>query len=180
MLIWIFVILAAVAADQLTKQLVLQFLDRNESLVVIPKLFRFTYVENRGAAFGMLDEHRWVFMVVSSVAIVLLFFYMFKFSGNSKLLRAGLSLIIGGGIGNMIDRVAYGYVVDFIDFYAFPEVWMWVFNVADACVCVGAGIVALYLIIDIVRESKKLKEEKETETSEFSEASVNEENKENE
>lgn len=175
MLIWIFVILAAVAADQLTKQLVLQFLDRNESLVVIPKLFRFTYVENRGAAFGMLDEHRWVFMVVSTVAIVLLLFYMFKFSEKSKLLRAGLSLIIGGGIGNMIDRVAYGYVVDFIDFYAFPEVWMWVFNVADACVCVGAGVVALYLIIDIVKESKKLKEENTADETE----EKNEENKEN-
>ena len=179
MLIWIFVILAAVAADQLTKQLVLQFLDRNESFVVIPKLFRFTYVENRGAAFGMLDEHRWVFMVVSTVAIVLLIFYMFKFSEKSKLLRAGLSLIIGGGIGNMIDRVAYGYVVDFIDFYAFPEVWMWVFNVADACVCIGAGIVALYLIIDIVNEAKKLKEEKENEASEPVEDIPNEENKEN-
>ncbi len=175
MLIWILVIFAVVFADQLTKQLVLHFLDRNESFVVIPKIFRFTYVENRGAAFGMLDEHRWVFMIISTVAIVALIIYMFKFSENSKLLKTGLALIIGGGIGNMIDRVAYGYVVDFLDFCAFPDIWMWVFNVADACVCVGAGVVALYLIIDIVKESKKLKEENTADETE----EKNEENKEN-
>ena len=118
-------------------------------------------------------------MIVSTVAIVLLIGYMFKFSEKSKLLRTGLSLIIGGGIGNMIDRVAYGYVVDFLDFCAFPDLWMWVFNVADACVCVGAGIVVLYLIVDIVKESKKLKEAKiQDETNE--ETEENEENKENE
>ena len=73
------------------------------------------------------------------------------------LLRVGLSLVIGGGIGNMIDRIAYGYVVDFLDFCAFPSIWKWVFNIADACVCVGAGIVMLYFIIDIVKDAKKQK-----------------------
>ena len=68
----------------------------------------------------------------------------------------------------MIDRVYLGYVVDFIDFYAFPNVWMWVFNVADAFVCIGAGMIALYLIIDIIKEAKaekagKLTQENKTE-----------------
>lgn len=166
MLISIVIILAAVLADQATKLLVINFLDREEPLEIIPNVFRFTYVENRGAAFGMLDDKRWVFMIISTIAIIGLLIYLLKFSGNNKLLNIGLSLVIGGGIGNMIDRVAYGYVVDFLDFCAFPKVWMWVFNVADSCVCIGAGLIALYLIIDIVKEAKK---GKQTTTSESAE-----------
>ncbi len=170
MLIYIMVIALAVIADQLSKQLVLHFLDRSNPFDIIPGVFRFSYVENRGAAFGMLDEHRWVFMIVSTVAIVALLVYLWKFAPRDKLLGVGLSLVIGGGIGNMIDRVAYGYVVDFLDFCAFPNLWMWVFNVADACVCVGAGIVVLYLVIDIVKDAKRQKSAKTNES----------ENKENE
>ena len=166
MLISIVIILAAVLADQATKLLVINFLDREEPLEIIPNVFRFTYVENRGAAFGMLDDKRWVFMIISTIAIIGLLIYLLKFSGNNKLLNIGLSLVIGGGIGNMIDRVAYGYVVDFLDFCAVPKVWMWVFNVADSCVCIGAGLIALYLIIDIVKEAKK---GKQTTTSESAE-----------
>ena len=166
MLISVIVIALAVIADQLSKQLVVHFLDRAEPFDIIPGFFRFSYVENRGAAFGMLDEHRWVFMIVSTVAIIALLIYMFKFAPADKLLRIGLSLVIGGGIGNMIDRSAYGYVVDFLDFCAFPKLWMWVFNVADACVCVGAGLVMLYFIIDIVKEAKKEKLAKNGENTE--------------
>ena len=155
MIISIIIIAAVVLADQLTKQLVVHFLDRSEPFDVISGIFRFTYVENRGAAFGMLDDKRWIFMVVSSIAIVALLVYMSKFAPPSKMLKIGLSFIVGGGIGNMIDRVAYGYVVDFLDFCAFPNLWKWVFNVADACVCVGAAMVAVYLIADIIKESKK-------------------------
>ena len=155
MIISIIIIAAVVLADQLTKQLVVHFLDRSEPFDVISGIFRFTYVENRGAAFGMLDDKRWIFMVVSSIAIVALLVYMSKFAPPSKMLKIGLSFIVGGGIGNMIDRVAYGYVVDFLDFCAFPNLWKWMFNVADACVCVGAAMVAVYLIADIIKESKK-------------------------
>lgn len=158
MLIWIVVIVASIFADQLTKQLVVNFLDREEPFYVIKGVFRFSYVENRGAAFGMLDDHRWVFMIISTVAIVGIIFYMWKFCRDSKLLCLGLSLIVGGGIGNMIDRIFLGYVIDFLDFCAFPSLWMWVFNVADACVCVGAAIVVLSLLIDVVKESKKKSE----------------------
>ena len=167
MLIWIVVIVASIFADQLTKQLIVNFLDKEEPLYIIKGILRFSYVENRGAAFGMLDDHRWVFMIISTVAIVGIIFYMWKFCKESKLLSLGLSLIVGGGIGNMIDRVLLGYVIDFIDFCAFPDLWMWVFNVADACVCVGAGIVALALITDMVKESKHQKTKTEdTEASE--------------
>ncbi len=160
MLIWIAVIILAVLADQVTKFLVVNFLDRSESLDIIKGVFRFTYVENRGAAFGMLNDSRWVFMVISTVAIVALLVYLIKFSPDNKMARLGIALVIGGGIGNMIDRIFLGYVIDFLDFCAFPNLWMWVFNVADACVCVGAGIIALYLIIDVVKEAKIEKEKR--------------------
>ena len=168
MWIWIVVIVASVFADQLTKQLVVNFLDREEPFYIIKDVFRFSYVENRGAAFGMLDDHRWVFMIVSTVAIVGIIFYMWKFCRDSKLLCLGLSLIVGGGIGNMIDRIFLGYVIDFLDFCAFPNLWMWVFNVADAFVCIGAAIVVLSLLIDIVKDSKK-KTEIKTEEKESAE-----------
>lgn len=160
MIVWILIILAAVGADFATKQLVLAFLDKDEPFYLIDGILRFSYVENRGAAFGMLDEHRWVFMVISTVAIAGIIFYMVKFKPQSKLMCISLSLIAGGGIGNMIDRVAYGYVVDFIDFCAFPNLWMWVFNVADACVCIGAGLMILYLVMDLVKEVKNNKNNK--------------------
>ena len=156
MLISIIIIILSVVADQLTKLFTVKHLALHESADVIPGIFRFTYIQNRGAAFGMLDEHRWVFMIISTVAIVALLIYLFKFAPRNILLNVGLSLVIGGGIGNMIDRVALGYVVDFLDFYAF-DFWVWVFNVADACVCVGAAVIALYLVIDIVKEAKNEK-----------------------
>ena len=160
MLICLIIVALVVGADQLTKQLVVHFLDKKVPFDVIPGVFRFSYVENRGAAFGMLDEHRWVFMVVSTVAIVAMLIYMWKLAPKNMFMRVGLSLVIGGGIGNMIDRVAYGYVVDFLDFCAFPTLWKWVFNVADACVCIGAGMVMLYLVLEIIKEAKEEKTQK--------------------
>ena len=170
MLAWIFVIIGAVLIDQTTKILVMNFLDRNEPVVIINGVFRFTYVENAGAAFGMFDNSRWIFMVISILGIVGLFVYLWKFRPESKLACTALSLIIGGGIGNMIDRLFYkgtlpstaGYnvVIDFLDFYAFPDVWPWVFNVADSFVCVGAGILMVWCVVSIIDEAKKEKQKK--------------------
>ena len=154
MLIWILIIIASILLDQASKLIVLGFLDRNEPFVLIDEVLRFTYVENDGMAFGLLGEHRWVFMLLSTLGIAFMLVYLWKFRPTSKLACIALSLIIGGGIGNMIDRVRLGYVIDFIDFYAF-DFWMWVFNIADSCVCVGAALLILYLLIDIVNDSKK-------------------------
>ena len=157
MLSWIIVIVAAVVVDQVSKILVIKYLKDIVSVELIPGVFRFTYVENRGAAFGMLSDNRWVFMIISTLAIGALIVYLWKFRPDSRLACLALSMIAGGGIGNMIDRVALGYVVDFIDFCAFPSVWMWVFNIADAFVCVGAGLLILWLIISMVQESREQK-----------------------
>lgn len=157
MLSWIIVIAAAVVVDQVSKILVIKYLKDIVSVELIPGIFRFTYVENRGAAFGMLSDNRWVFMIISTLAIGALIVYLWKFRPDSRLACLALSMIAGGGIGNMIDRVALGYVVDFIDFCAFPNLWMWVFNIADAFVCVGAGLLILWLIISMAQESREQK-----------------------
>ena len=170
MLIWLSVIAAIVAFDQVTKHLVMNFLDKDESLVVIKGLFRFTYVENDGAAMGSFGDQRWVFMIVSTVGIIALLVYLWRFRPDSKLACTALSMVIGGGIGNMVDRCFYNgtlpwtegkkVVIDFIDFYAFPEIWPWVFNVADCFVCVGAGLLMLWCIWSLVIEVKAEKAKK--------------------
>lgn len=148
------IILGVIALDQVSKLLVLHFL-YEDKITLIPGVLDFTYVENRGMAFGLLADHRWVFMLLSTVGIAALAFYLFRYV-KPTLGRVGLALIIGGGIGNMIDRIAYGFVVDFIDFCAF-DFWVWVFNIADAAVCVGAGLFVLELILEIVAEYKASK-----------------------
>ena len=149
--------LGVVALDQVSKILILNFL-YEDRIVLIPGILNFTYVENDGMAFGLLSDHRWVFMVFSTIGIALIVVYLW-FYVKGLLGRIGLALIIGGGIGNMIDRIAYGFVVDFIDFCAF-DFWKWVFNIADSAVCIGAGLFMLYLVLDTVEEYKKQKAQK--------------------
>ena len=146
-----------VVLDQVTKYAVVANILYGQSVEVIPGVLNFTYVRNKGAAFGFFDDARWVFMTLSTIAIVAILVYMFWKKPQSKMLLASLIMITGGGIGNMIDRVWLGYVIDFIDFCAFPNLWVWVFNVADSFVCVGAGLLALWMILDAVREYKEIK-----------------------
>ena len=148
--------LMTILVDTLSKNMaVLSLKDTGESdFAVIPGVFHFTYHENKGAAFGMLSDNRWVFMTISTVAIIAIAIYLFCNKENSYLLSVSLSFILGGGIGNMIDRVAFGFVVDFIDFRLIDFA---VFNGADSFVCVGAGLLVLALILDIIRERRQRK-----------------------
>lgn len=151
---WIIIIVSLVIADQVTKAMAVNLLGQGGSVEVIPGIFRFTYVENRGAAFGMLSDNRWVFMILSTVAIIAMLIYLWKLRPDSTLACMAISMIIAGGIGNMLDRVYLGYVIDFFDFCAFPTLWMWVFNVADVCVCVGGGLLMLWLVISMIADCK--------------------------
>ena len=160
LIILISIIVGGIALDQLTKILVYKLMDLYDSIEIIPGMLNITYIQNRGAAFGMLSDHRWVFMIISTFAIVGMGVYLFGFCKERMLLRVGLAMIISGGIGNMIDRTVYGYVVDMIDF-CLLDFWMWIFNVADAFVCVGAGIVILALILDMIKEAKENKNKNE-------------------
>ena len=153
-------ILATVFIDQISKYLVVIYMDLYQSIDIIPGVFRFTYIQNKGAAFGSMADNRWIFMILSSVAIIAILVYLFWKKPQSKLILSAIILLVGGGIGNMIDRIRLGYVIDFLDFCAFPKIWMWVFNVADAFVCVGAGLLILWFILDMVRESREEKQKK--------------------
>ena len=165
-IIAVVLILVGVGLDQLTKYLVVSNMALHESIDIIPGVFRFTYIQNDGAAFGSLDNARWVFMVLSTVAIIGILVYMFWKKPQNKLMLSALILIVSGGIGNMIDRIALGYVIDFLDFCAFPKIWMWVFNVADSFVCIGAGLLILWLVLDMIRDYKTEKAKKAQSASE--------------
>ena len=155
--ILIAVIAAVIGLDQLTKWLTVVNLAEYESFPLWQDVLHFTYVKNTGMAFGMLKDHRWVFMVFSTIAIVALIIYLFRFRPESRWMQVSMAMIIGGGIGNMIDRVFLGYVVDFIDVTLINFA---VFNVADSFVCVGAGIMILCLVLDLIKEIKLEKAQK--------------------
>jgi len=160
-LILYFVVAAfVVALDLITKFLVKgsEVLMRGDVIDIIPGVFRFRYVENPGAAMGSFAGNRWVFMIFSTIAIIAIAVYLVKYRKSiNRLFGISMAMIMGGGIGNMYERLfnqnaAGQYVVtDFFDFHLF-SFWKWVFNVADVAVCVGAGLVVLCLIIDLVKE----------------------------
>ena len=160
------IILGAVALDQATKWLVMLNMELGESIPFIKDIFHFTYIRNSGASFGSFSESRWVFMIASTVMIVGMTVYLVKYRPKQKLIYIPVSMIIGGGIGNMIDRLFYGEgfgngtVVDFLDFCAFPNLWYWIFNVADVFVVVGAAVLFVYLFIEIIREEKSKAQDK--------------------
>jgi len=156
MLFTILWILMAVVLDQLSKYLVLEYLVPVGSYPFLKGILHFTYVENTGAAFGMLKNHRWVFLIISAAAIAGMLFYVIRFRPKSLLERIALASVIGGGIGNMIDRTVRGFVVDFIDVTCID---FYVFNIADSFVCVGCGLMILYLLLDEVRLRREKKEE---------------------
>ncbi len=179
MWVWLLVILGSVIFDQATKLLVVKLIPYQESVTVIDGVFEFTYIKNEGAAFGMLSDNRWVFMIISTVAIAAMLVYLWKFRPNSRWACAAISMIIGGGIGNMIDRVRLGYVIDFLNFCAFPDLWMWIFNVADAFVCVGGGILFVWCVVSIINEGKAAAKEKKSAVSSDAQIEENTENNEN-
>ena len=157
------IILGVICLDQLTKWLAVIFLEGEASFPLWQDVFHLTFVKNPGAAFGMLSNSRWVFMIVSTVAIAGVLFYLIKYRPKNKWLVVALSMIVGGGIGNMIDRVCLGYVVDFFDFTLINFA---VFNVADSFVCVGAGILIVYLIMDMVNDWKQSRQKEGTRAQE--------------
>lgn len=129
-------------ADQLIKILVVNQLKPIGEVTAIPYLLDLVYVENKGAAFGILSEQRWIFLVISIVMIAMIVLFLVKYKPESKLFQGAMILILGGGIGNLIDRVCYGYVVDYLKLSFFPPVC----NLADYCIVIGSAIFIIYLI----------------------------------
>lgn len=152
---YLLVVLGVIVCDQVSKRIIVA--TKPTGVTVIPHILNFTYITNDGAAWGMLDDHRWVFMLMSVIGIIAFSLYLFGKKQGHRWIDIGLAFVIGGGIGNMIDRVFLGEVVDFLEtaFMDFP-----IFNVADSFVCVGAAILLVALVVDIIREERQSKEQK--------------------
>ena len=142
----------AVALDQLTKFFVSSYMTLGDTIPIIKDVLHITYVENKGAAFSMLSDKRWVFLTFSTIAIVAIVYVMIKYRRElSRLSSVSLAMVLGGAVGNMIDRIFRGgalfdgAVVDFIDVRLINFA---VFNIADSFVCVGAALLVLSVILD--------------------------------
>ena len=153
------VVVLAVAAvllaiDQMLKYFVLRDLRPVGTVTVIPGLLELTYVENTGAAFGLFKQVMWLVVAVTVVATVAIIVLLFRYKRHSFFSYTTAALLMSGGIGNLIDRIAHGFVVDYIDFRIIHYA---IFNFADSCVVVGAVLLCLYLIRLELRESKAKK-----------------------
>lgn len=145
MLKWLWLSLLVLCLDQATKLAVDGALQLFESI----RLFQgvnLTYVRNTGAAFSFLSQaggwQRWFFAGLALVMSSMMVLWLLRLKSHEKLMAAALSLVLGGAIGNLIDRVAYGYVIDFLDVYY--QDWHWpAFNIADSAICVGVGLMLL-------------------------------------
>lgn len=139
-----------IMADQLTKFFVRSTIPLYSKRTIIPHLLDFTHVQNTGAAFGLLNASAFPYksalmIVVAILALVAISLYARQLGSHERLSRYGLALILGGALGNLIDRAVSGYVVDFVDVY-WGDAHFWAFNVADAAITVGAILVLLEMI----------------------------------
>ncbi len=142
----------AVAADMVVKYLAVNFLQPLGSVSLIDGVFSLTYLENRGAAFGILQNKQYFFIAFTAVVLILIIVYLAVKRPKSIFMWVSLALVCGGALGNLIDRVRLGYVVDL--FY-FEPINFPVFNVADICVCVGAALAVILILLDKENGNKK-------------------------
>lgn len=141
-------------ADQLIKLWALSSLEPIGSITIIENIFSLTYVENRGAAWGMMAGAKWYLIIMPIVIIVAAIAYLIIKKLSDPLLLWSVMLIVSGGLGNLIDRIFRGFVVDYLHatFIDFP-----VFNLADCCITIGAGLLILYVILSEIKERKEKK-----------------------
>lgn len=126
--------------DQLTKQLVKANFQLNESLPIIKNILHFTYITNTGSAFGLFNGINFIFVIFSIIVTLVIFYFIRKIKQNEKLIQFSVGLLLGGTIGNLIDRISYGYVIDFIDVRIWP-----VFNVADSAITISIILLIVLL-----------------------------------
>lgn len=152
-MIAIIIIILAIALDQLTKYWAFVTLNPTGDIGLIKGVLHLSYAENTGAAFSILQNQRWIFISITIIAIIALCYLLITKRITDKIAIISAAMIIGGGIGNLIDRILKGYVIDFIDFRLINFA---VFNVADSFVCVGAVIGAIWYLFfyDKKQESK--------------------------
>lgn len=150
-MIWTIIVVVIIVMDQVSKFAIVKSVRMGDLVKVIDNFFYITYIRNKGAAWSIFQNGRYFFIVLTVAASIMLIYFLRK--SNSKVFSLALSFILGGAVGNLIDRVVEGSVVDFLEFhfwsYQFPT-----FNVADTFVTIGTIILAYYMIF-IYRESAK-------------------------
>lgn len=137
------IIILLIGIDQLSKIWALNSLKEIGSIPIIQNIFHLTYVENRGAAFGLFQNNQMIFVIVALSASIFGLYYLHKNKNISIIGKSGIILIISGAIGNLIDRVRLGFVVDYFDF---RFIWEYVFNVADIFVVIGTILLCIYIL----------------------------------
>ena len=133
--------LILLSLDQFSKYLIRQKMYLTESIPVIKGMFHITYVENTGIAFGLFPRGHSLFIIISLIIILVIVFFERKKALKSPGERFCLGLVLGGALGNLIDRLRFGFVIDFLDFRIWP-----VFNFADSAVCIGGVLIAFFLL----------------------------------
>jgi signal peptidase II len=152
---WLWLALFLIVLDQSTKLAINHSMQLYQSIQLLD-FFNLTYVHNTGAAFSFLSERsgwqRWLFSILAVVMSLMMTLWIKRLKDNETLLAVSLSLILGGAIGNLIDRLIYGYVIDFLDLYYHS--WHWpAFNVADSAITIGVGL----MLIDSFRSKSEEK-----------------------
>ena len=146
-----FIALLVFLGDQATKWIVLTRMELGESIPLLEGVFHFTSHRNRGAAFGILQDQRWFFIIITLVVVGFIIFYLRKVGQDKRMLSYSLALILGGAVGNFLDRLLTGEVVDFLDFTLinFP-----IFNIADSAIVIGVGLYMLDTFFEMREERR--------------------------
>lgn len=149
--LYLLTIIVFVSVDQFSKFLVVRNLTENVSIKLIDDFFNLTYVKNYGAGFSILQNQKTFLIVVTIIAVILVSYMLYKSKNNEYFQRVCYLLIIGGAIGNLIDRLTLGYVIDFLDFYIFNYDFP-VFNIADSFLTIGCILLIFSIMLEIKHE----------------------------
>ena len=141
---------ALAIADQLLKKLFSGTMQLGESIPVLPGIFHLTYIQNPGAAFGLFENQTLFFIAIAAFLLAFLAFAYKELAAQGIWVRFGMSLLAGGAVGNLLDRVRFGAVIDYLDFRIWP-----IFNLADIGICLGAALIVWGLLREEGRETSE-------------------------
>lgn len=154
MFIYYLIALIVILLDQWTKWLVIEYMELGESFTLIEQFLYITSHRNRGAAWGILQGQMWFFYLITVFVIIFIVYYLQKHGKGKGLFSVSLALLLGGAVGNFIDRLFRKEVVDFIDVYIFTYDYP-IFNVADSALVIGVGLLIIHMIVE-ERQGKKV------------------------
>lgn len=143
-----------IVIDQWTKYLVIENMTIGESIPIIDNIFYLTSHRNPGAAWGILQGQMWFFYMITLIVVGIIIYYIEHYAKTNRLLGVSLGLVLGGAIGNLIDRVRFQEVVDFVDVYIFSYDYP-IFNVADSSLVVGVILIGIITLFEEIRKDKK-------------------------